>query len=269
MPLCLDESTLKAALAPILDVPEFRRGLANMIADPVCFSVFLMGVREGELLGERAVATLRQREIASLLDGLRQQELEEHGHGESAGMIARELFPETFDAAGAYRYPQASSGMPYYLHVREANRERLKALGRYTPLNLYLTTTFGYEIMVDLFYRAVIAAVRASALPPKARDRADLVLSMILAQEETHLGLVEQHKALLEVDASALSGEARTMLAALAALDDEDYAWVAVLAVRTVVPTVTRFLDVAEFRAELDAGGGTLCLDPVATRPPC
>lgn len=44
----------------------------------------------------------------------------------------------------------------------EKNRARLKELGHYYRLNLYMTTTFAYEVMVMLLYRAVADAVVTS-----------------------------------------------------------------------------------------------------------
>ena len=54
---------------------------------------------------------------------------------------------------------QIQGYVQHYLDVLQQNRERLKDRGVYSRLNLYLTTTFGYEIMVGLYYGAVIDAV--------------------------------------------------------------------------------------------------------------
>jgi hypothetical protein len=237
--LAFDEIGIRERLRPLIDAPEFRRGLDAMTNDPVLLAVFLMGVSQGEALGEAGVATIRQDEIARLLHDLRRQELEEHGHHAGTRMIVRDLFPELF-AGDRFLHEDALNAAAYYFGVLQANRVRLRARGRYTRLNLYLTTTFGYEVMVQLLYGAVIDALRrATRLPSRVAEEVIVVLTMILRQEETHLAMVEQHNALLAADRAALSADAGALLDALGRLTEEDYEWTAELAVREVVPTMS------------------------------
>jgi hypothetical protein len=146
---------------------------------------------------------LRQEELAVLIHGLTRQEDEERGHKEGTREAALELFPDLFDGE-RYRYDAQLSGRPYYVTVLEANRARLEQRDCYTRVSLYLTTTFGYEVMVVLLYEAVARAVAASPLPPEIRDRVVSVLRGILAEEETHLGVADQHAA-LEASAGAVA----------------------------------------------------------------
>lgn len=250
MTIQLDEAATLEKYRHIVETAEFRRGLNNMVHDPLCFTTFLMGVWDGELMGEQAVATLRQDEIANLIHGLHQQQMEEHGHGEAVRLIALQYFPGYFED-GEFRYQAQASGLPYYMLVREANRQRLKQQDKYTRLNLYMTTTFGYEIMVELYYGAVIQEVKKSSLPKDMRDHVASVLQIILDQEETHLGLIAQHNALLQADRTGLSEEACAMLDALGRVTAEDYDWIAGLAVEQIVPSSARFLDVEDFKRQL------------------
>jgi hypothetical protein len=142
---------------------------------------------------------LRQEELAALIHGLTRQEDEERGHKQGTREAALELFPDLFDGE-LYRYDAQLSGRPYYVAVLEANRARLEQRDCYTRLSLYLTTTFGYEVMVVLLYGAVVRAIAASPLSPHIRDRVVSVLRGILAEEETHLGVVDRHA---EIEASA------------------------------------------------------------------
>jgi hypothetical protein len=160
----LDEGALLAELAPLLDAPRCRAGLRNLAGDPFFVAFFLTSVSQGEGLGEAAVGMIGQDELAARIRDLPKQEREERGHKERTIDAARDLFPEWF-AGDAYRFPDALQGRTYYVEVLERNRERLRAEGRYSRLNLYLTTTFAYEIMVLLLYRAVADAVRSSPLP--------------------------------------------------------------------------------------------------------
>jgi hypothetical protein len=199
----LDEGALRRKLAPRLNDPRFRGGLANLASDPFFVAYFLMSVSQGEGLGEAAVGLIRQEELAALIHGLTRQEDEERGHKEGTRDAALELFPDLFDG-DRYRYDAGLSGLPYYVTVLETNRVRLKQRDCYTRLSLYLTTTFGYEVMVVLLYDAVARAVATSTLPPKVRDRVVSVLRGILAEEETHLGVADQHAA-LEASAAAVA----------------------------------------------------------------
>ncbi len=253
MTLELDEVVLQRELAPALDDARFRAGLAALTADPFLVAYFLVSVSQGEALGEQAVAMIGQEELARLLHDLERQEREERGHKERTLDVARELFPECFEG-DRYRFGDALDGRPYYLAVLEANRQRLKRLGRYSRLNLYLTTTFAYEIMVMLLYGAVADAMRDSSLAEETRARVEAVLRGILEEEGTHLGVVEQHNALLEADREGLSEEACALLDALAPLAVDDYRHPAAHAVEQVVAMMRRYADPARQRAEIEAG---------------
>jgi hypothetical protein len=254
MTLSLDEAALCRELAPLLDDPEFRRGVTNLAADPFFVAFFLASVSQGEGLGEHAVALIGQEELARRIQDLKRQELEERGHKEQTLAAAVELFPEHFEN-GVYRHAAALQGATYYVAVLEENRQRLKRLGRYSRLNLYMTTTFAYEVMVMLLYRAVADAIARSDLAPAVRTRVVSVIERILGEEETHLGVVDQHNALLDAARGSLSGEAAAMLDALAELEVEDYRFPAERAVRQVVATTRRYADAAGYRAEIEAAG--------------
>lgn len=256
MTLALDESALCRDLAVLLEEPDFRRGVENLAGDPFFVAFFLASVSQGEGLGEHAVALIGQEELARRIEDLKKQELEERGHKELTIDAAAELFPEYFEN-GVYRYEKSLTGATYYVEVLEENRQRLKTLGRYSRLNLYMTTTFAYEVMVLLLYSAVARAIRNSPLPAPVRERVAGVIDRILSEEETHLGVVEQHNALLAAPRSDLSEEAVTMLDALRALDAEDYRFPAERAVRQVVRMTERYADAERYRAEIQSGAGS------------
>jgi hypothetical protein len=248
----VDEGALLAELAPLLGAERCRTGLRNLASDPFFVAFFLASVSQGEGLGEAAVAMIGQEELAARIRDLDKQEREERGHKERTIDAARALFPEWFDD-GAYRYPEALQGRAYYVEVLERNRERLAAEGRYSRLNLYLTTTFAYEIMVLLLYRAVADAVRASALPAAVRERVAALIDGILEEEEEHVGVVEQHAALLATPREGLSAQARGLLDGLAKMTAADYRLPAEMAVRAVVAMMERYADPAAYRAEIEA----------------
>jgi len=250
----LDEHGLLLELKPLLETPAFQQGLRNLTTDPFFVAFFLASVSQGEGLGEAAVAMIGQQELAARIRALEQQEAEERGHKERTLDVARSLFPEWFER-GSYRYPDALAGKAYYVDVLERNRKRLKSEGRYSRLNLYLTTTFAYEIMVLLLYRAVADAMRTSPLPPAVRDRVADVIDGILAEEEGHVGVVGQHAALLETPRQGLSQEALDLLEALKRLTAEDYRRPAELAVRHVVSMLERYAEPARYRAEIESHG--------------
>jgi len=249
----VDERALLAELAPLLDAPRCRSGLRNLSCDPFFVAFFLASVSQGEGLGEAAVGMIGQDELASRIRDLPKQEREERGHKERTIDAARALFPEWFDG-DAYRYPDALQGRAYYVEVLERNRDRLRAEGRYSRLNLYLTTTFAYEIMVLLLYRAAADAVRESSLPAPVRERVARVIDGILEEEEGHVGVVGQHAALLATPREELSREARDLLDRLATLTPDDYRIPAEMAVRAVVSMMERYCDPAGYRAEIEAG---------------
>jgi hypothetical protein len=251
----VDERALLAELAPLLEGEACRRGLRNLTGDPFFLAFFLASVSQGEGLGEAAVGMIGQEELASRIHDLAKQEREEAGHKERSIDAARALFPEWFEG-GRYRYPDALQGRAYYVDVLERNRARLKQEGRYSRLNLYLTTTFAYEIMVVLLYRAVADAVRAAPLSPDVRDRVADVLEGILAEEEGHVGVVDQHRALLRAPREELSPEARRLVDDLARMTAEDYRLPAEMAVRHVVSMMERYADAGGYRAEIESSAG-------------
>jgi hypothetical protein len=254
MAIELDEHALRNALEPLLDEPRFRRGLENLVNDPFFVAYFLASVSQGEALGEKAVGLIGQEELARRIHDLERQEREERGHKERTIETAQALFPEYFPG-GRYRYQGALDGAPYYVTVLEENRKRLKQAGRYSRLTLYLTTTFAYEVMVMLLYAAVAEAMAGSRLPAPVRDRVAAVLKSILDEEETHLGVIEQHNALLTTAREGLSERARELLDSLAPLEAEDFRAPAELAVREVVATTSRYAEPERYRAEIEAAG--------------
>jgi hypothetical protein len=256
MTLRLDEARVQRELAPLLDDPGFRQGISVLVNDPFFLAYFLMSVSEGEALGESAVALIGQEELARRIRDLKKQELEERGHKQQTLEVARELFPDVFDG-GRYRYEGALHGRTYYVAVLEKNRARLEQAGRYSRLNLYLTTTFAYEIMVLLLYRAVADAVASSSLPWHVRERAAGVLEGILREEQTHLGVIDEHNALLQTPRGDLSEQAAAMLDALESVTDEDYAFPARLAVEQIVSMMGDYAQPGRYRQEIEAGART------------
>lgn len=252
MSVRLHEASVREKLAVLLEGPEVERGLEQTVSDPFLLAFFLMSVSEGEAMGEAGVAAIREEEIARLIHDIDRQEREEGGHKEGTLQLARELFPEYFDG-GEYRYASQLSGREYYVNVLQQNRQRLKERGVYSRLNLYLTTTFGYEVMVVLYYGAVIEAVEASALPAEAKRRVATELRRILAEEETHLEIEEQHNRLLQADRSRLGPRAAELLDALGRLTEADYLEAAELSVREVVKLIRRYATGEEYRRAIEA----------------
>jgi hypothetical protein len=249
----LDEQALLSELAPLLEAERCREGLRNLAGDPFFVAFFLASVSQGEGLGESAVGMIGQEELAARIRDLDKQEREERAHKERTIDVARALFPQWFDD-GAYRYPEALQGRAYYVRVLERNRERLTAEGRYSRLNLYLTTTFAYEIMVLLLYSAVAEALRRSPLPAAIRERVAGVIDGILAEEEEHVGVVGQHAALLETPRAGLSQRACELLDRLETMTVADYRLPAEMAVQAVVSMMERYGDPVAYRAEIEAG---------------
>lgn len=252
MKVVIDEGALLEELAPLLEGETCRRGLGTLASDPFFLAFFLASVSQGEGLGEAAVGMIGQDELASRIRDLAKQEREERGHKERTIDAARSLFPQWFDGE-RYRFPDALQGKEYYVDVLQRNRARLKEEGRYSRLNLYLTTTFAYEIMVLLLYRAVARAVDAASLPEDVRARVAEVLEGILAEEEGHVGVVDQHRALLETPREAVSDEARGMLDQLAKMTSGDFRLPAEMAVRHVAGMMERYADAERYRAEIEA----------------
>ena len=206
-----------------------------------------------EAMGEAGVASLREEEIAQLIHDIERQQIEEGGHKELSLDLARGLFPEFFDA-GEYRWADRLSGREYYIAVLQENRERLKQRGAYSKLNLYLTTTFGYEIMVGLYYGAVLDAIAASDLESGLKDPLLKQLRRILDEEDTHLEIATQHNVLLEADRDGLGDETLELLTGLEALTADDYEWAAELSMKQITRTIGRYAAGAKYRAEIESG---------------
>jgi hypothetical protein len=236
--LTVDAHAVVEALRPLTRDALFRRSLATMLRDPRSRALFLVGLSRAEALGEAGVAAIGGEEAAALLHELERQRLEEHGHSEGAWLLARELCAEYFQGE-EFRLAASVGSTGTYFTVREANRARLRRLDRYSRLNLYLTTSFGFEVMVELLFDAVLEELAGSTLARDAADRVRFVLGVIRAQEDTHLSLVEQHNALLDVDRSPLGAGAVAMLERLERIDDGDYLWAAEVAVRHIVPVMS------------------------------
>jgi len=253
MSIALHEAQLRSELAATLDGPEVRQGLQAMLADRFLLAFFLMSVSEGEGMGAAGVAAIREEEIARLLHDIERQQREEGGHQRGSLELARELFPEFFDA-GEYRYASRLTGREYYLTVLQCNRQRLKERGLYSRLNLYLTTTFGYEVMVVLYYGAVIEALEEADLARPVRVRMQAELRRILSEEETHLEIEDQHNTLLGCDRSSLGPRALELVEALDRLQVEDYHWAAELSMRELAKMIGRYAGGLAFRHEIESG---------------
>jgi hypothetical protein len=253
MKIELSEDAIRDKFAHYMHAPEVVRGIEEMIGDRFLLAFFLMSVSEGEAMGEAGVASIREDEIAALIDDIERQQIEEAGHKELSLDLARSLFPEFFED-GAYRWSDRLSGREYYVAVLQANRDHLKERGAYSKLNLYLTTTFGYEIMVGLYYGAVLDAIAASELEPGLKDPLLKQLRRILDEEDTHLEIATQHNALLEADRSGLSPRSLELLSQLELLTADDYEWAAERSMKQIAKTIGRYADGARYRAEIEAG---------------
>jgi len=242
----LDERGLRDQLKPLLRTPSFDQTITSITNDRFMLSLFLAGVSYLEGIGELAIGAIRQAELSRLMHDLRRHELEEHGHMEGIRLVIAELFPELC-ANGHHiyeRYVYETAGQEYYHKLRETTRRRLRQLGRYSSLNLYLLITFGGETLVELLYSAVIEILEHSTLPPAITERVGFILRMILAQEETHdVLLTAQHKELLTADRTGLSPTAVSMIEQLGQLTGEDYRWTAEYMIREFVSWMCVFLD--------------------------
>jgi hypothetical protein len=254
MSIELNEDSIREKVAHYMDDPSVVQGLAEMVSDRFLLAFFLMSVSEGEAMGEAGVAAIREEEIAKLIHDIERQQREEGGHKQLSLDLARDFFPEYFDE-GEYRYGDKLTGRDYYLAVLQENRGRLKDRGAYSRLNLYLTTTFGYEIMVGLYYGAVIDAVAASDLAPELKNPIVTQLRRILDEEDTHLEIATQHNALLGADHAGLSERTIELLEALGKLTTDDYEWAAELSMKEVVKMVGRYAAGPRFRKEIEAVG--------------
>ena len=236
----VDEGAVCANLRAVVDDARFRHAIANLTGDPLLLSLFLMGVGYGEGLAEAGLAAIGQDEIATLLP-------REHRRVERARVLVQELFPEFFDH-GQYRYEDNVPGRDQYFAVREANRRRLRERGRYSALNLHLTTTFGYDVMLQLLGDAVSEALDRSPLPPAVTERVASVVGPLLAARDAEGGVVGQHNALLGVPRADLSPSAVDALELLARLTAADYEWAADLAARELVASYLPYADATAVR---------------------
>lgn len=253
MTIELSEDAIRSKYAHYMDEPDVVRGIEEMISDRFLLAFFLMSVSEGEAMGEAGVASIREEEIARLIHDIERQQLEEAGHKQLSLDLACELFPEFFDG-GEYRYADRLSGREYYIAVLQANRQHLKNRGAYSKLNLYLTTTFGYEIMVGLYYGAVLDAIAASDLPSDLKEPLLRQLRRILDEEDTHLEIATQHNVLIESDRAGLGPKTRELLDGLATLTADDYEWAAQLSMQEVVKLIGRYAAGPRYRVEIESG---------------
>ena len=251
MAIELNENAISNKFSHYMDDPSVVKGLAEMVSDRFLLAFFLMSVSEGEAMGEAGVAAIREEEIAKLIHDIERQQREEGGHKQLSLDLARDFFPEFFDD-GEYRHKGQLTGREYYIGVLQENRERLKERGAYSRLNLYLTTTFGYEIMVGLYYGAVIDVVAASDLAPELKNPIVSQLRRILDEEDTHLEIATQHNALLAADRAGLSERTVELLEALESLTTDDYEWAAELSMKEIVKMVGRYAAGPRFRAEIE-----------------
>lgn len=253
MTIELSEEATRARFAHTMHEPQVVRGIQAKIHDRFLLAYFLMSVSEGEAMGEAGVASIREEEIARLIHDIERQQREEAGHKQLSFDLARELFPEFFDDGG-YRWADRLNGREYYVTVLQANRDHLKERGAYSKLNLYLTTTFGYEIMVGLYYGAVLDAIAASDLEPALKDPLVARLRRILDEEDTHLEIATQHNHLLAADRKRLTPRTIELLDALEKLTVDDYEWAAELSMKHIVKSIERYVDGTLYPPELDSG---------------
>ena len=261
MTLKIDERALMKRLERKLDDDRLRQGVQTLAGDRFFLAHFLASVSQGEGMGENAnaVGTMYQplegaghEELAARIADLERQASDARRHRKQTIDAAQALFPEYFDR-GRYRYEAGLPGALYYRTALAANRARLKERDRYTRLSFYLTTSFGYEIMVAMLYRLVADAVRVSSQFGEVRGRVARLLEGILDQETAHLGIPDQHNALLETPRRGLSERSCAMLDALEELEAEDYEAMAVLCVDQMVVLTGGWADKRRARAEIEA----------------
>jgi hypothetical protein len=240
----LDEHQLRERLRPLADDQRFRDAIANVTTEPLLLSLFLMGVSQSEGLDEAEVAAIGTEEIVRLVRGLRRS------HGAGMRAVVEELFPEFFDH-GQYRYEDNVFGRDDYLAVREANRRRLRERGRYSPLNLHLTTSFGQEMMADVLHGTVGDALARSRLSHTVTEKVTAALARGRGGTAADAGPIAQHNALLATDRRALSPAAVEAVEGLASLTPADYVWTAELAVREMVAAYVPYADAGALRARL------------------
>ena len=245
--IVLDGTALRERLHVLVDDARFRQAIANVAGDRLFLSLFLMGVSHAEGVGEAAIGAVGQDEIVGLL------QVPHPATGE-VRLVAEGLFPEFFDH-GQYRHEDHVFGRESYFRIREANRRRLRERGKYSGLNLYLTTTFGHELMVELLHDAMRDTLARSALPQSVTDRIASLLAAVLRPGETHVAVIARHNALLAADRRALSPAAVEALELLDRLTAADYEAAAELAAHEIVASWVPYADSAAVRARI--GGGT------------
>ena len=238
--ITVDETGLRARLRAVIDDARLQKAIGNLTADPLLLSLFLVAAAHGEGLAEAGVAAIGEPEIAALLSP---------AASEATKLVVQDLFPEFFDH-GQYRYEDVV-GRDYYFTLRETNRRRLRERGRYSPLNLHLTTTFGYAVMVELVYGAVMDALARSPLPRPLTERAAAGLGTILRRDGNGPTIVARHNGLLAAPRDGLAASAREALRLLDRLTALDYESAADLAVREVVAAYAPWEDVEAARRRI------------------
>jgi len=238
--IALDETGLRARLAALIDDARLQKAIVNLTADALLLSLFLVAAAHGEGVAEAGVAAIGEPEIAAGLGP---------ASTEATKLAVQDLFPEFFDH-GQYRYEDVV-GRDYYFTVREANRRRLRERGRYSSLNLHLTTTFGYGVMVELVYGAVMDALKRSPLPRPLAERAAAGLGTIRRRDGDGATILARHDALLTAPRDGLATSAREALRLLERLTARDYEWAADLAVREVIAAYAPWEDVEAARRRI------------------
>jgi len=243
----LDDTALRERLRPLVDDARLRQAIANVGADRLFLSLYLMGLSHGEGFDAAAVAAIGQDEIARLLHAPRA------ATGE-ARLLAEAVFAEFFDH-GQYRYEDHVLGRESYYRMREANRRRLRERGKYSGLNLYLTTTFGHELTGELIHAAMRDALGRSPLPRPLTDRIASFLGTLPLPNETHVAVIARHNALLAADRDPLSPGTIEALELLRRLAAADYEAAAEVAAGEIVASWLPYADAAAVRARI--GGAT------------
>jgi hypothetical protein len=236
----LDERDVRERLRPLTDDGRLRDAIANISADPLLLSLFLMGMSHAEGLAEAGVTAIGDDDIARLVRGPRS------GRSAAMRLIVEDLFPECFDH-GQYRYDDHVFGRDHHLTVRDANRRRLRERGRYSPLNLHLTTSFAHDVATALLGAAVVDALGRSPLPAPIPER----VAALLGRTGTDGGWIARHNALLATDRQSLSPTAVEAIEALGRLTAGDYASAAELAVRELVAAYVPYADPTALRARI------------------
>jgi len=232
--IALDAGALRERLRAVIDDARLQKAIANVTADRLLLSLFLAGAAHGEGVAEAGVAAIAEPAVADVL-------CPAGAETDPTKLVVQDLFPELFDH-GQYRYEDVV-GRDYYFTLRDANRRRLRERGRFSRLNVHLTTTFGYAVMVDVVYGAVIDALGRSPLPRALAERAAAVLATIVGRDGSATAVVARHNALLAVPRDTLSPSACEALQLLERLTALDYEWAADLAAREIVAAYAPWAD--------------------------